>query len=63
VPAPRQPAPLLGLPAVAVPTGVHDGLPVGVQVQADRWRDDWCLDAAAAIEATLGSFTPIDPVA
>jgi amidase len=57
------PAPLLGLPAVAVPTGVHDGLPVGVQVQADRWRDDWCLDAAAAIEATLGSYTPIDPVA
>ena len=54
------PAPLLGLPAIAVPTGIHDGLPVGVQVQADRWRDDWCLDAAEAIEAACGALTPPD---
>ena len=54
------PAPLLGLPAIAVPTGLHDGLPVGVQVHADRWRDDWCLDAAEAIEAACGALTPPD---
>lgn len=53
---------LLGLPSVAVPTGVTNGLPVGVQCAADRWRDDLALLAAADIEATLGTFTPIDPV-
>lgn len=53
---------LLGLPVVVVPTGTHDGLPVGVQVAADRMREDVALDAAAVIEAALGTITPIDPV-
>ena len=52
----------LGLPAVAVPTGVVDGLPTGVQVIAGRYREDLCLDAAEAIERRLGTVTPIDPV-
>jgi len=52
---------LLGLPAAAVPTGMADGLPTGVQVVADRFREDLCLDAAEAIEARLGTLTPIDP--
>ncbi|MEE2775418.1 MAG: amidase [Acidobacteriota bacterium] len=53
---------LLGLPAAAVPVGVGgDGLPRGVQVIADRYRDDLVLDGAAEIEAELGTFTPIDP--
>jgi amidase len=52
---------LLGLPAVAVPTGLADGLPTGVQVVANRFREDVCLDAAEAIEARLGTLTPIDP--
>ncbi len=53
---------LLNLPSVAVPVGVSDGLPQGVQCVADRWRDDLALTAAADIEASLGTFTPIDPV-
>lgn len=51
----------LGLPAVAVPVGVMDGLPQAVQVIGPAYREDLCLDAAAAIEAALGVITPIDP--
>lgn len=53
--------PLLGLPSVAVPTGVAEGLPTGVQVIAPRWREDLALDAAEAIEAACPMPTPIDP--
>ena len=52
---------VLGLPAVAVPTGVQDGVPMGVQLVATRMREDLCLDAAEVIEARLGALTPIDP--
>ena len=55
------PANVLGLPAVALPTGVADGLPTGVQVYADLWREDLCLEAAAVIEAGAERPTPIDP--
>jgi amidase len=51
----------LGLPAVALPVGIEDGLPQGVQVIGPRYREDLCLDAAAAIEERLGIITPIDP--
>ena len=53
--------PVLGLPAVSVPTGVADGLPMGVQIAASRFREDLCLEAAAAIEARAPMATPIDP--
>lgn len=51
----------LGLPAVALPVGISDGLPQAVQVIGPRYREDLCLDAAAAIEERLGVVTPIDP--
>jgi len=52
---------LLGLPAAAVPVGVEDGLPQVVQVIGPSYREDLCLAAAEAIEATRGIPTPIDP--
>ncbi|WP_052668729.1 amidase [Nitriliruptor alkaliphilus] len=52
------PAPLLGLPALAVPTGTSDGVPVGVQIHADRWNDAWCFEAGRAIEAAVGVVEP-----
>jgi amidase len=51
----------LGLPAVAVPVGIADCLPQVVQIIGPRYREDLCLDAAAAIEQALGIITPIDP--
>jgi len=51
----------LGLPAVALPVGIGDGLPQAVQVIGPRYREDLCLDAAAALEDRLGIITPIDP--
>lgn len=52
---------LLGLPSVAVPVGVAEGLPQGVQIIGSRYREDLCLDAAEAIEHQAGVLTPIDP--
>jgi amidase len=52
---------LLGLPAAAVSTGLHDGLPVGVQIAGAAFREDLCLDAAQAIEERLGVLTPVNP--
>lgn len=54
-------ASLLGLPAVAVPAGVIDGLPTGVEIIADQFREDLCFDAGEAIEAAIPMPTPIDP--
>lgn len=53
--------PVLGLPSIAVPTGVADGVPVGIQLLAGRYREDLCLEAAEAIEARAGLRTPVDP--
>lgn len=52
---------LLGFPAVAVPTGVARGVPLGVQIIGARYREDLCLDAAETIEAQRPVPTPIDP--
>lgn len=51
----------LGLPAVALPVGVRDGLPQTVQIIGPRYREDLCLDAAQHLEDHLGVITPIDP--
>ena len=51
----------LGLPAVALPVGIGDGLPQSVQVIGPRYREDLCLDAAAALEDRVGIIAPIDP--
>jgi Amidase len=45
---------VLGLPAAVVPAGLVSGTPVGVQLIGSRYREDLCLNAAAAIEAKVG---------
>ena len=60
---PITPANLLGLPATQLPTGCNDdGVPLGVQIMADRHREDRTLIAAAVIETAYPPITPIDPV-
>ena len=58
---PVVPANLLGLPSACVPAGRDEatGLPVGVLLTGPLGRDEWCLDAAEAVEAALGLATPI----
>lgn len=60
--APMLAVSVLGLPAVSVPTGLCDGVPVGVQIVAGRNREDLCLDAAEVVEAHCPMSTPVDPV-
>jgi amidase len=60
--SPMLPIALLGLPGLAVPTGLAEGLPSGVQLVGDRFREDLLLMAGEAIEAVyppLG-FPPFD---
>jgi len=52
---------LTGMPSVAVPVCVVDGIPEGVQVIGRRFDDDRCLDAAEVIERAGEMPTPIDP--
>lgn len=56
------PGNVLGIPSVALPMGVVDGLPTGIQLYADLWREDLCMEAAAAIERGIKVPTPIDPI-
>ena len=45
------PASLAGVPAISVPCGLSDGLPVGLQIMAPALADDRCYKVAAALEA------------
>ncbi|MGQ0678202.1 MAG: amidase [Actinomycetota bacterium] len=46
---------LTGLPAVSVPCGTVDGLPVGLQLVAAPWREDLLVALGSALESLLAS--------
>ncbi|MFE4017339.1 amidase [Streptomyces sp. NPDC059101] len=52
---------LVGVPAVSVPTGFAEGMPQGVQLIGQMYREDRCLEAAEVIERHFGVLAPIDP--
>jgi amidase len=54
--------PFMGLPGLAVSTGLVGRIPVGVQVVAGRFREDLCLNAGEAIEAFGTPPAPVDPL-
>lgn len=45
---------MMGLPGLSVPTGVVNGLPVGVQLVSGRFREDLALRAGEMIEQAAG---------
>jgi aspartyl-tRNA(Asn)/glutamyl-tRNA(Gln) amidotransferase subunit A len=49
------PASLAGVPAISVPCGLSDNLPVGLQIMAPGQADDRCYLVAAAVEAATNS--------
>ena len=58
---PQVGLPLLGLPGLAVATGLEGPVPVGVQLVARRYREDLLLGAGEAIEAGGTPPSPVDP--
>jgi len=53
------PMSLAGIPAVSIPCGLSEGLPVGFQLAAPAFAENAMLDAAFALETAIG-FDPTD---
>ena len=53
--------PLLSVPAMTVCTGIANGVPMGVQLVAGRFREDILFTAAAQIEERGESVTIATP--
>jgi aspartyl-tRNA(Asn)/glutamyl-tRNA(Gln) amidotransferase subunit A len=52
------PSNLYGGPAISVPCGLSEGLPVGLQIMAPTMADDRMYRVAAALETVVGHLTP-----
>ena len=48
------PMSLAGIPAISIPCGLSDGLPVGLQIAGPAFSENRLLDAAYALELALG---------
>jgi aspartyl-tRNA(Asn)/glutamyl-tRNA(Gln) amidotransferase subunit A len=48
------PMPLAGVPAVSIPGGLSEGLPVGIQLAGPAFSENRILDAAYALEQAIG---------
>jgi Asp-tRNA(Asn)/Glu-tRNA(Gln) amidotransferase A subunit family amidase len=55
-----RPANLAGTPAVSLPAGERDGLPVGLQLVAPRGEDDALLSLSAAVAETVPDMSDRD---
>jgi len=54
------PVSLAGLPAISIPCGLSDGLPVGLQLAGPAFSENRVFDAAHALEQAIG-FDPTPP--
>jgi aspartyl-tRNA(Asn)/glutamyl-tRNA(Gln) amidotransferase subunit A len=48
------PMPLAGIPAISIPGGLSDGLPVGIQLAGPAFSENHILEAAYALERSIG---------
>jgi aspartyl-tRNA(Asn)/glutamyl-tRNA(Gln) amidotransferase subunit A len=48
------PMPLAGIPAISIPCGLSEGLPVGFQIAGPAFSEAGILDAAHALEKSIG---------
>jgi aspartyl-tRNA(Asn)/glutamyl-tRNA(Gln) amidotransferase subunit A len=48
------PMPLAGIPAISIPCGLSEGLPVGFQIAGPAFSEERILDAAHALEKSIG---------
>jgi len=48
------PMPLAGIPAISIPNGLSEGLPVGLQLAGPAFSENRLLDAAYALEQAIG---------
>jgi aspartyl-tRNA(Asn)/glutamyl-tRNA(Gln) amidotransferase subunit A len=48
------PMSLAGIPAISIPNGLSDGLPVGFQIAGPAFSENRILDAAHALEQSIG---------
>ncbi len=48
------PMPLAGIPAISIPNGLSEGLPVGLQLAGPAFSENRLLDAAHALEQAIG---------
>ena len=48
------PMPLAGIPAISIPSGLSEGLPVGFQLAGPAFSENRMLDAAHALEGAIG---------
>jgi aspartyl-tRNA(Asn)/glutamyl-tRNA(Gln) amidotransferase subunit A len=48
------PMSLVGIPAISIPNGLSEGLPVGLQIAGPAFSENRLLDAAHALEGAIG---------
>jgi amidase len=60
---PMTALPVFGVPAMTVTTGLDDGVPIGVQLVAARYREDLLFEAGEAIASRGEDILPVNPVA
>ncbi len=48
------PMPLAGIPAISIPGGLSDGLPVGIQLAGPAFSENRIFEAAHALEGAIG---------